>query len=172
MTATRPGPAAYTAKPRCQTCLKWDATWRASRGYDSWLSCDACKAQATKYRVKGITYVQLERRPTRRVDAPTAHVPPTAAATSQAMQAKALGRSGTLRATLAATVAKADRGMTDDELEQALDRAHQSVSAARNRLVADGWLRDSGRTRRNRYGNDAIVWLPSRALLDHLGDDR
>lgn len=50
-------------------------------------------------------------------------------------------------------------GRTDDELEEILVRSHQSVSAARNTLVNDGLLVDSGIRRKTRTGNDAIVWI-------------
>jgi len=49
-------------------------------------------------------------------------------------------------------------GATDDEVEVALRRSHQSVSSARNTLVKRGYLVDSGYTRPNRYGNMAIRW--------------
>ena len=50
-------------------------------------------------------------------------------------------------------------GATDDEVETALGLAHQTASARRNGLVADGWLLDSGRRRPTRSGADAIVWV-------------
>lgn len=49
-------------------------------------------------------------------------------------------------------------GFTDDQVEQMLGRSHQSVSAARNHLVKRGYLTNSGLTRKNRWGNDAVVW--------------
>lgn len=57
-------------------------------------------------------------------------------------------------------------GLTDDDLERLLGRAHQSVSATRNALVSDGYLADTGRTRPTRYGNAAVVWAPSEAAVD------
>jgi hypothetical protein len=49
-------------------------------------------------------------------------------------------------------------GATDDDIEAALGRSHQSVSGARNTLVRKGYLEDSGLRRPNRYGNMAIRW--------------
>ena len=49
-------------------------------------------------------------------------------------------------------------GATDDDIEVALKRSHQSVSGARNTLVRKGYLVDSGERRLNRYGNLAIRW--------------
>ena len=49
-------------------------------------------------------------------------------------------------------------GLTDDDLEIVSKRSHQSVSAARNHLVKRGYLTNSGKTRKNRWGNDAVVW--------------
>jgi hypothetical protein len=51
---------------------------------------------------------------------------------------------------------------TDDELEVAMGRSHQSVSATRNTLVRKGFLTDSGERRTNRWGNEAIVWTWTR----------
>lgn len=79
-----------------------------------------------------------------------------------------LGRTATLRRKIAEQIARS-RGMTDDELELALDRTHQSVSGCRRGLVKNGWVVDSGQTRVNRHGNDAIVWAPTAALDVSLG---
>ena len=49
-------------------------------------------------------------------------------------------------------------GFSDDEVESALKRSHQSVSGSRNTLVRKGYLVDSGERRPNRYGNMAIRW--------------
>lgn len=96
------------------------------------------------------------------------------APTTQAMRVAAFPRSGTLRAqVLAALHATGGVGMTDDDLERTLDRAHQSVSACRNGLVADGWLRarrlpnGDPLERRNRYDNLAQVWELTPAATAH-----
>lgn len=59
-------------------------------------------------------------------------------------------------------------GCTDDELEQLIRRSHQSVSSARNALVADGWLYDSGDRRTNRSGRKAVVWALAPQALNYL----
>jgi hypothetical protein len=51
------------------------------------------------------------------------------------------------------------RGFTDDELEEATMRTHQSVSATRNTLMRKGYVRDSGSRRKTRSGNPAIVYV-------------
>lgn len=96
------------------------------------------------------------------------------APTSAAMRAAAFPRSGTLRAEVVATVHAAEgRGLTDDDLERILTRSHQSVSACRNGLVADGWLRPrtlpngAALERRNRYDNLAQVWELTPAATAH-----
>lgn len=71
---------------------------------------------------------------------------------------------GTLRRQIVEAVRLAPA--TDDELETRLGRTHQSVSAARNRLVEDGWLEPMAvlgeiQTRPTRSGNDATVWALS-----------
>jgi len=51
--------------------------------------------------------------------------------------------------------------LTDFDLEDALGRSHQSVSAARNTLMNAGLVTDSGKTRPNARGNRCIVWVVS-----------
>ena len=50
-------------------------------------------------------------------------------------------------------------GLTDFDLESALGRTHQSVSAARNALMRSGLVCDSGKVRPNARGNNSIVWM-------------
>lgn len=52
-------------------------------------------------------------------------------------------------------------GLTVDQLEQLLNRSHQSVSARVNELRDKGWVRDSGFRRPTRSGRKAIVWIPT-----------
>lgn len=96
------------------------------------------------------------------------------APTTQTMRTAALPRAGTMRRQVLAAVAAHPDGATDDDLEQDLDRSHQSVSACRNGLVSDGWLRPrrlpdgSPVERLTRYGNPAQVWeLTPAATLEN-----
>lgn len=79
---------------------------------------------------------------------------------------------GTLRARVVAAVGRTSR--TDDELEVLLSRTHQSVSACRNRLVADGWLEPAADTdgtpilRDTRQGHPAQAWRLTPAARDTL----
>lgn len=83
--------------------------------------------------------------------------------TSRAIAPKV--RTGTIQHDILAHLAWRDRtpiaarGATDWNLETALHRSHQSVSAARNTLVRKGLLVDSGKRRDTGYGNAAIVWV-------------
>lgn len=80
--------------------------------------------------------------------------------TSAAMAAKALPKTGTLRATIYGLIDRAgDNGYTCDEMELKLGRSHQSVSATFNSLKRDEWIIDGGQRRPTRYGNLAIVWV-------------
>lgn len=58
---------------------------------------------------------------------------------------------------LAAIIAGADGGATDDEVEQRLDMRHQNASARRKALVDKGKVRDSGHRRRTRSGRLAVA---------------
>lgn len=50
-------------------------------------------------------------------------------------------------------------GMTDDELEEKSQLAHQTISARRRELVLKGRVRDSGVRRQTRSGRKATVWV-------------
>lgn len=83
--------------------------------------------------------------------------------TSHRATARALPKSGTVKAAIFAIISNRPHGATDDELEVILGRTHQSVSASRNALMNDGWIEPlladgSEVTRRTRSGNDATVW--------------
>lgn len=107
------------------------------------------------------------------------YVPPMPKArTSERMRRKVWPRSGSMRLTLLRLVASSGaHGMTDYDLEDRTMRSHQSVSATRNGLVADGWLAPatypSGvpRERMNRHGNPAQVWVATPAAIERLRHD-
>ncbi len=63
-------------------------------------------------------------------------------------------------------------GSTDDALEAALHRSHQSVSSARNGLCMGGWLMDSGQRRKTRTGRDAVVWTLTPSALTKIEQDK
>ena len=72
-------------------------------------------------------------------------------------------KSGTIRARIYSLISSANsRGRTDEELERFLGMKHQSVSAARRSLVLDGYIVDSGTTRKNETGLDCIVWISAK----------
>ena len=70
---------------------------------------------------------------------------------------------GTIRAAVWQAI-KDNRGMTDYELETLLRGKHQTISASRRSLVVDGFIVDSGTTRKNPQGNDCIVWILNTSL--------
>jgi hypothetical protein len=61
-----------------------------------------------------------------------------------------------------------DYGYTDYELETVLRGKHQTLSALRRSLVIDGWIVDSGRTRKNPQGNECIVWLEKDEVFSEM----
>lgn len=96
--------------------------------------------------------------------APAARPAPLAAveepAAGQKTPASDVAETGTLRREIFEAVrASKQVGMTEDDLEQALERTAQSVAGARHTLMKDGHVVDSGRRRKNRHGADAIVWV-------------
>ena len=77
--------------------------------------------------------------------------------TSQKAAKNILPRTGSIRREVYDLV-RQKNGLTDYELEMLLKGKHQTVSASRRSLVVDGFLSDSGVTRKNDVGNDCIVW--------------
>ena len=77
--------------------------------------------------------------------------------TSQKAAERFLPRSGSVRRRVYEHMVKCG-GRTDYELEREFNISHQTISASRRSLVVDGWLVDSGQTRKNKSGNDCIVW--------------
>lgn len=67
-------------------------------------------------------------------------------------------------------ISKHPLGMTDFDLEDALGRSHQSVSAARNALMMSGLVTDSGKRRPNRRGNNATVWVAASPSSEETSD--
>jgi len=90
-----------------------------------------------------------------------------ASATSVKAAEKALPRSGTMRHLIYETV-KNYGGLADFELEKILRGKHQSISAGRRSLVIDGFLVDTGHTRKNESGNECAVWKIASHLQGEL----
>ena len=112
-------------------------------------------------------YRKKERRahkPLRAVQDNSVIVAKNARATSRAAAEKIEPNSGTIRYQIYKAI-KDRNGLTDFELETLLQGKHQSVSASRRSLVVDGWVVDSGITRKNSQGNDCIVWVVNRVAL-------
>ena len=83
-----------------------------------------------------------------------------AQSTSRKSAEKVLPHTGSIRRLVYDTVASNnDYGYTDYELETVLKGSHQTISASRRSLVLDGFLVDSGKTRKNQNDNECIVWV-------------
>ena len=83
-----------------------------------------------------------------------------AQSTSRKSAEKVLPHTGSIRRLVYDTVASNnDYGYTDYELETVLRGSHQTISASRRSLVLDGFLVDSGKTRKNQNNNECIVWV-------------
>ena len=52
-------------------------------------------------------------------------------------------------------------GATDQEIAITLQISENTVRPTRKTLEIDGFVRDSGLTRKNRNGNDCIIWRAS-----------
>lgn len=81
--------------------------------------------------------------------------------TQSAAARKAVLKAGTRRKEVFDLIVQ-HGGLTDDEIETITGYAHQSASAARNSLMRDGYVWDSGERRVNRLGNPSIVWKEAR----------
>lgn len=182
----------------CPTCERWPVAWlaiptepvslRRGRTEDPHPMCGSCKAQAERYdtrmrfvtieRALTMTAAEIEAEVTQGtldgIGTPTPYVSPNHPPTAQAMQARALPRSGTMRAEMLSIIARSPSGMTDYDLERAMHRSHQSASACRNGLMNDGFvtaaLDGDGRAieRINDFGNAAQVWVATNEALRRL----
>jgi hypothetical protein len=89
--------------------------------------------------------------------------------TSRNAAAKILPSTGTMRRVIYDTIKmNNDYGYTDYELETVLGGKHQTLSALRRGLVIDGWIVDSGRTRKNAQGNECIVWVEKDEMFSEM----
>lgn len=80
--------------------------------------------------------------------------------TSIAAAQAALPQSGTKRRIIYDMIVESGMfGVCDHEIEEQTRWLHQSASAARNSLLKDGLIQDSGIRRKTRQGNDAIAWI-------------
>jgi len=68
-------------------------------------------------------------------------------------------KTGTAQSQVLHYFQSSSRGWTDDQLERATGRSHQSVSSVRNILMNKGYVRDTGTTRLTRSGNPAVVYV-------------
>ena len=58
-------------------------------------------------------------------------------------------------------VDRMEQGATDQEMQIALKMSGDTLRPARGKLLKDGFIYDSGKTRKNENGNDCIVWVVS-----------
>lgn len=72
---------------------------------------------------------------------------------------RALPRSGTKRRLVYDFIERCGmRGATDDEIQATLNIEGNTVRPTRGSLVEDGYIIDTGTTRKNKHGNECIVW--------------
>ena len=75
---------------------------------------------------------------------------------------KAYPRSGTIRIKVYHfLIRRGLDGATDQEISVTLQISENTVRPTRKTLEIDGFVRDSGLTRKNRNGNDCIIWRAS-----------
>jgi hypothetical protein len=107
-----------------------------------------------------ITKAQRSGKYIREVDDNIVMISKKAQSTSRKSAEKVLPHTGSIRRLVYDTVkSNNDYGYTDYELETVLRGSHQTISASRRSLVLDGFLVDSGKTRKNQNDNDCIVWV-------------
>jgi hypothetical protein len=97
----------------------------------------------------------------RRIDDNVISISKKAQRTSRSAAKNMLPHTGTMRRKIYDYIV-ATGGVTDFQLEDYLKGSHQTVSAGRRSLVVDGYVIDSGRTIKNRIGNDCIVWVEAK----------
>lgn len=101
-----------------------------------------------------------EHKPLRAVEDNTVIVAKKARATSRSAAEGILPRSGTIRAKVYSYYRGLGvAGATDDEAQKSLGIDGNTFRPTRKSLVDDGYLIDSGATRKNENGNDCVVWV-------------
>jgi transcription initiation factor IIE alpha subunit len=79
--------------------------------------------------------------------------------TSIAAAQKVLPKTGSLRRKVYEYILNQGlRGATDQEMEITLNIDGNTIRPTRISLVKDGFIMDTGTTRKNQHGNDCIVW--------------
>jgi hypothetical protein len=79
--------------------------------------------------------------------------------TSIAAAQKVYPRTGSLRMKVYEFILNQGmRGATDQEIEKTLGIDGNTVRPTRISLVKDGYILDTGTTRKNKHDNDCIVW--------------
>jgi len=107
-----------------------------------------------------VRMARRERKPLHAVDDNVVMIAKKPRKTSLLAAQNFLPRSGTMRRKVHDLIFNAGfDGLTDEELEKLLGGKHQTVSSTRRSLVIDGYLEDSGRTRKNSGGEKCIVWV-------------
>lgn len=87
--------------------------------------------------------------------------------TSRLALLKARPKIGTQRdRILKYVIACLDYGATDDEISADLCIPANSVRPRRVELVEGGWIHDSGKLRKNGFGNSCIVWVRTQKSVD------
>jgi len=116
-----------------------------------------------------ITKAQRSGNHIRAVDDNVVLISKKAKSTSRKSAEKILPHSGSIRRLVYDTVkSNNDYGYTDYELEMVLKGSHQTISASRRSLVLDGFLIDSGKTRKNQNDNDCIVWITANEFTNGM----
>jgi hypothetical protein len=101
--------------------------------------------------------------PLRPVDANTVIVAKKARATSRSAAEGILPKSGTIRGRVYAYFNGCGiSGATDDEAQDFLGIDGNTFRPTRKSLLDDGYIIDSGGTRKNENGNDCVVWVSSK----------
>jgi len=114
-------------------------------------------AHETEFQVYEYVRKMFARDSLRGIDDNVVSISSKSRSTSKNAASKILPRTGSIRREIYNLVQRG-AGLTDYELESLLKGKHQTVSASRRSLVLDGFLTDSGRTRKNDVGNDCIIW--------------
>lgn len=147
------------------TCMFHPANWNPS----TLKSTDESAPHQTIEEVHAIVKAEYYRQqalrrkqPLRSVNDNVVAIAKNAQRTSRKAAEKLEPNAGTMRAEIWLAI-KNNNGLTDYELETLLRGKHQTVSASRRSLVIDGWIVDSGMTRKNAQGNECIVWVVNRS---------
>ena len=93
--------------------------------------------------------------------------PGDAAVTQRLAAVEAFTLTGKARRRVLHVIARSTSGLTDEQIQMALEMNPSTQRPRRVELVEGGWIEDSGEKRRTRSGRRAVIWTMTDRGREH-----